>query len=232
MAKTPAQPEAYRTVAGLFNLSVVPELPRLVRTFEQRRALFRTANPSYKHGRGTARRWKRELNVRDTLEWRRRLLAGERVMVGHLRLRRSWRELVHERLRESTAAISATRAHARTLMGQLVEHGPWNGWGVRQPERSGPGAPWWTPYEVPKASERCWRWWRQLARELARVLLHLDALLWRAVPLHRAPGELPPRGEMRSSAPPSPREDGTRCRDRSPEGVGAILGTLMPGRAM
>jgi hypothetical protein len=224
--------QPYQTVAGLFNLSVVPALPRLVASYAQRRGRFGPANPSYKHGRGTARRHRRELQVRDALDWRRRLLAGELVMVGRLRLRRSWRELVQAPLPTTSAALSATRAHARDLMGQLVEHGPWNGWGVAQPERTGPGADKRTPYVIPKESEKCWRWWRHVARELARVVLHLDALLAGTVPLHRAHLELPPRGERPSLTRPSPREDGTWCRDRSPSGVGAVLSRMLPGLGM
>lgn len=218
--------EAYRNVAGVFNLAVPPALPRLVRSYEERRALFTHRNPNYKHGRGTARRQRREYYVRDVMVWRAALLGGERVRVGKYRLRSSWRELVSAPLAQMTAATSATRAQARHLMGALIEHGPWNGWGVPQPERSGPGADRATPYAVPKASEKCWRWWRALARELARVLLHLDVLRSRAIPLHGTPVELPPRGERPAAHRPSPREDGTGCRDRSAEGVAAVLSRL------
>jgi len=215
--------EAYRNVAGVFNLALPPALPRLVRSYEARRALFTHRNPNYKHGRGTKRRQRREYYVRDVMLWRAALLAGEHVRVGKYRLRRTWRELVSGALPKMTAATSATRAHARDLMGQLVEHGPWNGWGVQQPPRSGPGEDRATPYAVPKASEKCWRWWRQLARELARVLLHLDVILSRVIPLHGTPVELPPRGERQSFARPSPREDGTGCRDRSAEELAAVV---------
>jgi len=224
--------EAYRNAAGLFNLSVVPELPSLRASYEERRGRFGPANPAWKHGRGTARRHRRELQVRDALDWRRRLLGGELVMIGRLRLRRSWRELVHAPLPRVTAALGATRAHARHLMGQLVEHGPWNGWGVAQPERPGAGADKRTPYVIPKESEKCWRWWRHVARELARVVLHLDALLVGTVPLHRAHLELPPRGERPVLNRPSPRGDGTWYRDRSPSGVGAVLSRMLPGLGM
>jgi hypothetical protein len=105
--------EAYTKVTAMFNLSLPPTVPALVKSYEQRRALFGEQNPSWKHGRGRARRWKRELHVRDTMDWRRRLLGGELVMVGQLRLRRTWRELVHAPLARSTGALSATRAHAR-----------------------------------------------------------------------------------------------------------------------
>lgn len=226
------QPQPYSTVAGLFNLAVTPELPRLVWTYEQRRARFRGANPNFEHGRGSARRARREYFVRDVLEWRRALLSGARVPVGKHRLRHSWRELVHAPQPKLTAATSATRAHARALMGELVEHGPWNGWGIAQPPRTGPGEDRATPYAVPKASEKCWRWWRHVAQELARVLLHLDVLLSRVIPLHGTPVELPPRGERLSSARPSPREDRTRYRDHQAEGVAAILSRAMPRGAM
>lgn len=218
--------EAYRNVAGLFNLAVPPALPRLVRSYEQRRALFTHQNPNYRHGRGTRRRQRREYYVRDVMLWRAALLGGELVRVGKYRLRHSWRELVAAPLSQMTAATSATRAQARHLMGALVEHGPWNGWGVEQPPRSGPGADRATPYAVPKASEKCWRWWRALARELARVLLHLDLLASRVIPLHGTPVELPPRGERQGFARPSPREDGTGYRDRSAEELAAVVSRL------
>ena len=224
--------EAYRNVAGLFNLAVSPALPRLVRSYAERLALFTHRNPNYKHGRGTKRRQRREYYVRDVMLWRAALLGGERVRVGKHRLRRSWRELVSGPLPKMTAATSATRAQARHLMGALVEHGPWNGWGVEQPPRSGPGADRATPYAVPKASEKCWRYWRHVAQELARLLLHLDMILSRAIPLHGTPVELPPRGERPVLHRPSPREDGTGYRDRSAEGVAAILSRAVPGLAM
>src|SRR6266545_1648821 len=207
--------EAYRNVAGLFNLAMPPALPRLVRSYEQRLALFTHHNPRYKHGRGTARRQSREYYVRDVMLWRAALLGGDHVRVGKHRLRATWRELVHAPLAKMTAATTASRTQARHLMGLLVEHGPWNGWGIDQPPRSGPGEARATPYAVPKASEKCWRWWRHVAQELGRLLLHLDVLRARAIPLHGTPVELPPRGERQSFARPSPREDGTGYRDRS-----------------
>jgi hypothetical protein len=107
-----------------------------------------------------------------------------------------------------------------------VEHGPWNGWGVEQPLRVGPGEERATPYAVPKASEKCWRWWRHVAQELGRVLLHLDVLASRVIPLHGTPVALPPRGERLSSARPSPRETRTGYRDRSAEGVAAVMSRI------
>ena len=198
--------EAYSNVAHVFNLGSFPPAPRLVWTYEQRRARFVHANPNYVDGRAARRRQRREYYVRDVLAWRAALLDGAHVLVGKYRLRHSWPELVHAPLAQRTAAQSATRAHARTLMGALVQHGPWDGWGVVQPPRVGPGADRATPYTVPKASEKCWRAWRQLARELARVLLHLDILLSKVIPLHGTPGALPPRGERPSPTRPSPRE--------------------------
>lgn len=222
----------YLTAASVFNLLCTPQLPRLVWNYGRRAARFGEHNGRYKHGRGSKRRRKRDYQVRDALLVCERLLAGELVQLGPRRLRRTYRELVLDPLPEASAVVSTTRAFARRLMDAVGKHGPASGWGVQQPTRVGRGAHLWTPYEIPKKSEKCWRWWRHACRELFRVLLHLDALLSSMIPLHATGKERTTAGERGSSTSPSPAEVRTRYRDHSAEGVAAILGRVLPATAM
>jgi hypothetical protein len=150
--------------------------------------MFGALNLAFAHGRGMRRRWKRELQTQDALDWRRDLLAGRQVLVGHHELHHPWRELMYAPLRGRPKAVWDVRARIRRRLDLVVRQGPASGWGVEDPHHCklpGHGR---AQYVVPKASEKCWRWWRRRGRELRRLLRLLDRLWSSLVPIHK-PGQ-------------------------------------------
>ena len=208
---------AYRTPAGVNNPDVAPTVPVLLWSYAQRRALFGENNPSFTHGRGRKRRHRRELDTRGGLAQREAILLERATWTGEDGVKRSWRELIYSRLEGRAPYLLGLRARARTLMGQISAHGPASGWGVAQPLDGCEQNSKWTPYEVPKRSEKCWRWWRARRLDLARLMQTLGWLWGKAVPAHRTASRQDPPVGQEEATPSCPLEDQTRYRDRSAE---------------
>ncbi len=222
--------EAYTATAVERNDAVPVPVPELTWSLDRRLAMMGERNPRFKHGRGRARRWRREVDTRKGLEHRAAVLAGTATFVGADGQRRTWRELIHAHIEGHAPALHSLRALAKRLMDEVTTLGPARGWGVPQPVRSGPGADKWTPYVVPKASEECWRQWRRRRLALVRVLYLLARWWGLLIPLHRTPGDRTPATESRSPTPAPPAREGTRCRDQSGgwETVAARIGARLP----
>jgi hypothetical protein len=146
--------------------------------------MFGALNPRYIHRRGTARRWRRELKTQRALDWRRDLLAGAEVLAERDRLRRPWRELMYARLNGRAPALWDVRAKIRGRLDLVVRYGPASGWGVPDPAFEVEPGHDYVRYVVPKASEKCWRWWIAVCRELRQLVLLLDRLWDRLIPPH------------------------------------------------
>jgi len=220
----------YRNPARLAPLAgAPPPLPRLRWSYEQRARMFGALNPRYVHRRGTARRWRRELKTQRALDWRRDLLAGGELLLQRDRLHRPWRELMYSRHRGRAPAVWDLRAKIRRRLDLVVRHGPASGWGVQDPGfELAPGHSY-VRYVVPKASEKCWRWWIALSRELRQLVLLLDRLWDVLVPPHqqeqvKAETVRTERSSVRSSL----------LQDRSPgiSSVGDLLRPLLLRQAM
>lgn len=222
--------QAYTDHAGKCNDAEPVAVPELVWSYARRLSMMGERNPRFKHGRGRARRWRREIDTRKGLEHRAAVLTGAATFRGADGAAHTWRELVHGRIEGRAPALHDLRRLAKHHMDRVTTLGPARGWGLPQPVRSGPGSDKWTPYVVPKASEECWRQWRRARLELVRVL-HLLARWWGLlIPPHRAPGENRNATESRSSTPAAPARDGTRCRDQSGgwEAVAARIAGRLP----
>lgn len=246
--------QAYTKSAAVINLGVAPEVPSLrwplssrldqsrrevarpvpPEVMERRRARLRARGskrePSEHPGRG--RRHRREVRTRQLLDFvagRPGAYKGEMAadLGGH-----TVHELLHAPIPDAPSWALALRMQGRALRALVERHGPASGWGVAQPTTGSESNPRWTPYYIPKKSERCWRWWRLAALFLARVLTTLARAWWRLVPLHRQRLEgatAEKRGEV-LLAPPL--VEPSRYRDQSPSGVGAVLSRMLPGLGM
>jgi hypothetical protein len=171
---------------------------------------------------GRKRRWRREVQTKQSLAWLAALARGERVPCGRARLPYSFRALVHDYIADCPRGLLTMRAQARHLYELATKHGPASGWGVPQPPRDGAAAEHATPWWVPKAGEKCWRWWRHVVLELARLLQKIGSWLASLVPPHRTPLGL---GHGREEAEPraSREHQGTTgCRDHGPSEVGRV----------
>lgn len=213
---------AYTSAPAVNNPDVAPAVPELARTYEQRAPMFGERNPNFKHGRGRARRWRREVDTRRGLEHRTAVLVERETFRGADGVTRTWRELMFTPLDGRAPFLLGLRARAGALMDQITAHGPASGWGVPQPVDGSERNSKWTPYEVPKASEKCWRWWRARRIELARTLRALGWLWGKPIPSHRtAPSGTSPerKAETISALPPG---EPTRYRDHSGEQWAAV----------
>jgi len=222
--------EAYTDPTWKCNDAEPVAVPELVWSYGRRLSMMGEKNPRFKHGRGRARRWRREVDTRKGLEHRAAVLAGTASFRGADGELHGWRELVHARIDGRAPALYELRVLAKRLMDHVTAWGPARGWGVPQPVRSGPGVEKWTPYVVPKASEECWRQWRRARLELVRVL-HLLARWWGLlIPPHRAPRDRRDAPESRSTTPASLPQSGTRYRDQSGgwEAVAARIAGRLP----
>lgn len=218
--------EAYPSTAAVNNPSVPPAVPALVWTYEQRRRAFVDQNPSFTHGRGSKRRQRREVDTRQGLERRSEVLLERATWQGADGVKRTWRELVYAPLEGRAPYLLGLRARARTLMNQITAHGPASGWGVAQPLDGHERNSKWTPYTVPKRSEKCWRWWRAKRLELARLLKALGWLWGKPVPAHRTASTPSTAVGEPETSPVAPEQHPTRYRDRSAEPWAAAAARL------
>jgi hypothetical protein len=216
----------YRTSHAAINTLVAPELPTLTWSYDQRAARFGALNrQGWSDGSGMKRRHRRELSTQSALRWRGELLAGELHIVGRDRLRRSWRELMHAHVIGRAPALYDLRAKIGRLLDQVVKHGPASGWGVEDPHFGTPGHRH-VRYIVPKASEKCWRWWRARARELRRLVLLLDRLYETLVPAHQQGSSRTPTEDTKQASSLRSEHLGQEWRDRSLASVRALLTQL------
>ncbi|HMH76277.1 MAG TPA: hypothetical protein VK547_06595 [Candidatus Udaeobacter sp.] len=212
--------EGYPTVVGVFNLAVAPPVPELVMSYEERRALSIARCRGKEKTPGRSRRWRREVQTKQSLAWLAALQAGERVPCGRARLAFTLRELTQDYIPSCPRGLLRVREQARRLVALALAHGPASGWGKAQPIREGAAGIHATPWWVPKASEKCWRWWRQVVLHLASLLALIARWLLSVVPLHRPPLGTGPNGEEAESRAAYDREAVTGCRDQAAPGVG------------
>ena len=205
---------AYTSRTPESNPDAAPAVPVYRWSYEQRAACFGEKNPEFTTGRGRQRRWRRELSTRAGLQAVRAIMAGERGLTDSVRLTHSTRELLYAPLDGRGAPVVFARARVKTLLDGVAAHGPASGWGIPQPVRSERSAAKWTPYLVPKAAEKCWRWWRARVRALLALLRHLDALWRKPVPPHRHASSTTPAVETGAVLDPRAPAIRTRYRDR------------------
>ncbi len=215
--------QAYTSTAHVNNPFVPPPIPTLRWTYDQRAAAsMRQTRTRVKHA-GRARRHRREIDVRRGLDHQRELLAGRVTFEDRDRRRYTVRQLIAADLRGAPGWARVTQDHARRALGAIAEHGPASGWAVAQPIAGMETNPKWTPYVVPKAGEKCWRWWRSLRLMLARLLPRLARAVGEVVPLHRLASSRSTREERQDSGSVSEQREETGYRDHSIEALGVVL---------
>jgi len=212
--------EAYPKTATVNNNAAAPTLPVYRRTFEERRALSMRQCEAPGPHRGRKRRQRREVQTKQSLAWLAGLDTGAPAGARGPSRAYSLRELLDGGGPERPQWVRAAQIELRHRLYLAETHGPASGWGIAQPPADAKGNPKWTPYYVPKAAEKCWRWWRrvtlaamELAATLARWLLH-------AVPLHRHRLEQEETGKDQSTSAATAGEATTGCRDHSDAPVG------------
>jgi hypothetical protein len=218
--------EAYTTSPELINLGAAPAVPALRWSLDARLAMSRRQCAAPVKHRGRARRHRREVISRQLLAFAGGTpVAGAELRTGDGRAV-TLHELLHAPIPNAPRWALALRMQGRALLDLVVRHGPASGWGLPQPTTAAETAARWTPYYVPKKSERCWRWWRLAALFLAKVLRTLARAWWQLVPLHRpAPGGTTAgkRGGV-LLAPQLVEPPG--CRDQTPVSLRALLDRL------
>lgn len=217
---------AYTSSAAVNNPLACPPVPKLVRSYEQRRAVMGKSNGRWKHGKGRARRHYREVHVKHGLELRRALLAGERTFRDRAGRRWTVRELMAHRFAKHQGTARAVQHRVRQLVDAISAHGPWSGWAVAQPVEGAETRAKWTPYEVPKAGEQCWRWWRKALKAVVSLLPWLAHLAGEPIPLHRPAPETTEGGEKQEACSSPTTGEGTTCRDRSVREVVELFRSL------
>ena len=215
--------QAYPTEGPVNNLHAAPAVPVYRRTFEERRALSLQRCADAGPHKGRARRWRRETQTKQTLAWLARLAAGAPAVARGPGRAYSLRELLQGGGPERPQWVRAAQEEATRRAYLAEKHGPASGWGIAQPEAGAVGNPKWTPYYVPKAAEKGWRWWRAVCLALARVLGVLARWLGCVVPLHRQLLEQEPAGRNQSTSAAPAREATTGYRDHSATGWEAAL---------
>lgn len=243
--------EAYTERTSLINLGAAPTVPAFAASLEarlgmsrrlcaqpvpaevmdRRRAQLRARGskrePSLHPGRG--RRHRREVVTRQLLDF----LAETPVEGAELRdgrgRRVSFHALLHAPIPNAPRWALALRMQARALLDLAKRHGPASGWGIAQPLAPRDLVPKWTPYYIPRKSERAWRWWRQVALFLVNVLTTLARAWWRLIPLHRTRLEGTTAGERGEVLLASQPVEPSRCRDHSGgwETVAARIGARL-----
>lgn len=195
---------AYTKTPRVNNIGLAPAIPVYRLALAERiAASVRRCRDKGKH-LGRARRHRREVQTRQAALWLEGLRSGaERVSDGGGRTY-SLGELLRGPLLDHPGWARSLQHQARNLVTLAERHGPASGWGLRQDRAGEVGNPKWTPYYVPKAAERCWRYWRVVCRALRRALRGLARVL--------------SRGPSTPLAPTEPTRDG---RDESREHRGA-----------
>ena len=237
--------EAYPKTARVNNIGVAPALPVYRRTFEERRALSmqqcerpvseetmerrRAAlrargsarEPSLHPGRARRHRW--ETQTKQSLAWLAGLQTGAPSGSRGPSRAYSLRELLDGGGPERPQWVRAAQLELARRLTLAERHGPASGWGIAQPEAGAKGNPKWTPYYVPKAAEKCWRWWRRLTLAAGELAATLARWLLQAVPLHRHRLEQETAEKKQSSSPQVPQQETTGYRDHSGDGWEAAL---------
>lgn len=191
-----------------------PPIPRLTWNAEQRRAVMGARNPQHQTGKGTKRRQRREVETKQRLAWLADVLRGADTYRGADDALHSLRDLIHRAPPKARTQLRPHQARARALLSLVVQHGPASGWAVAQGTPSGDGAHF-SPWIVPKASEKCWRWWRAMVAALRALALYLAACWGEPVPAHSTGRDCASNQE--AQARPSGGEEAeqrTVCRDR------------------
>lgn len=218
--------QAYTNRYGVINNGSAPSIPTYRRTFEQRRALSMQQCEDPGPHKGRARRWRRELQSRATLDWLASLAAGERHQPKRGTGLYSLRELLDGGSAERPAWVRSMQHQARNLHQLAERHGPASGWGIAQPPSGAAGNPKWTPYWTPKKAEKNWRWWRRVALTLRHLLDVLSRALLETVPVHRQLSEQVTAEKNPRSSPNPQGEETTGYRDHSTHGWEAALERL------
>jgi len=151
---------AYPKQGRKLNIHVAPAVPVYRLQLAARLAYSeRQCRDQGKH-KGRARRHLREVQTRQAAACLEGFRSGaERVSDGGGRSY-SLAELLRGPLVGHPGWARSLQTHSRNLVTLAEKHGPASGWGIPQSAAREVGNPNWTPYFVPKAAERCWRWWR------------------------------------------------------------------------
>lgn len=205
----------YRETTPERNPFTPPTLPELRATFAARLKVMGKRNGRWKHGRGTKRRHRREVDSKRRLELIALWASGATTFPGHDGRHWSIAEMLAAHIPKAARFARNVQRHLAAAWFWVRHFGPDAGWGVAQPVPEAGREKKWTPYEVPKQSEACWRWWRNMARAVLNLARMLARALGKPIPLHRA--LLEQVAERRSEAKPQllPSTDQTRLRDRA-----------------
>jgi len=170
---------AYPKQGRKLNIHVAPAVPVYRLQLAARLAYSeRQCRDQGKH-KGRARRHLREVQTRQAAAWLEGFRSGaERVSDGGGRSY-GLAELLRGPLVGHPGWARSLQTHSRNLVTLAEKHGPASGWGIPQSAAREVGNPNWTPYFVPKAAERCWRWWRKVYRALRVALRALARVLSR-----------------------------------------------------
>jgi len=192
--------QAYTERPHVNNSDVPPPVPTYRWTLDERIEMSKRQCPKGTPHKGRGRRFRREVKTRQALTWLRDLHAGTLSFRGQDGANYTLTDLLTGPLAGRHGPVLPFRARVKDLLRQIGAHGPASGWGLPQPFGHGAKSLHWTPYMIPKAGEKCWRWWRARVLALARVLRGLAWLWGKVVPLHRSHPTRTPGEESRGSA--------------------------------
>ncbi|MDP3909320.1 MAG: hypothetical protein Q8Q14_02925 [Gemmatimonadales bacterium] len=179
--------QAYTERPHVNNSDVPPAIPTYRWTLQERIDMSKRQTRRDAPHKGRGRRWRREVKTKQALMWLENARAGRIAFRGQDCTSYTLGELHTFPRASRDGPVVAFRGRVKTLLQQIDAHGPASGWGIPQPFGHGQKPLHWTPYMIPKAGEKCWRWWRGRVLALARVLRGLAWLLGKVVPPHRQP---------------------------------------------
>lgn len=210
--------QAYTDAPQAYKSDVPPPVPTYRWTLDERIEMSKRQCPRGAPHKGRGRRFRREIKTRQALKWLADLRAGTLTFLGEDHGRYGLTELLRFRVGERSGPVVAFRARVLTLLAEINHHGPDSGWGIAQPFGHGARPIHWTPYMVPKAGEKCWRWWRGKVIALGRVIAALAWVWGKLVPPHRQLPTSTPTEEARGALVVSrgPRRNGVEGPVRMP----------------
>lgn len=213
--------EAYRNVAGLFNLPEQLAYPVPVWPLARRKLILRDENPNFTTGRTLRRRDAAELNVRDVLGWITALLHEQPFAARVKRQALPGAVGLYRHLGPCAPGMLDLRGKIRAGISWLVEHGPASGWALPNREWASESTSNFTPYYVPRGSLYVAERWVRVALFVARLVRLFVALASRVSPAPRSPEAKPPTVKKQDSVPTREARESTGYRTHSPrDGTG------------
>jgi hypothetical protein len=222
---------AYTTTTVNRNIGLAPAIPVYRAPLVARLAAsVRQCRGDGKH-RGRARRHRQEIKTRQALAWLADLRSGAARVSDGRGQSYGLGDLVRGSMLGRPGWARSLQAQARNLVTLAERHGPRSGWGIRQTQTAEPGNAHWTPYYIPRAAERCWRYWRKVCQALRVVLRALARALGEVIPLHRSLLDQDRNGGEQSSSLEAPASMVPVYRAHLTSDLGAALEREWAARA-